>query len=312
MSRESTRRGVLAAAGVAATGALAGCWGGSSAQDGPLPWHYAETDATLSEELVAVVSDHDVDLELSEADSYLAAAGAVDDGAGGFAVIGADVASMAWSGSGLPGIADRHRRLKGVAALYPQFATIVARPDADARTLGDLDGGTVDVGDAGTRRGVSARQIARAVDADLEETSVADDGLGDALDAGDVDASIRVADWPIAAVAGLAPDVRVLGLADAVRQDLASNVDWFVASRLPAGVYEGVDYAVSTVAVQAVLVARESVPEVLVARTTEAVLENNDRFTRHASYLPTAERKQRAERGLPLELHDGANEYINF
>ncbi|MFB6165505.1 MAG: TAXI family TRAP transporter solute-binding subunit [Haloarculaceae archaeon] len=311
MRRESTRRAVLAGAGAAAAGALAGC-GGSGGDEENLTWYHADLAAELSKEMVSAVTDNDVAATLATAGSQLAALGKVDAGDGGFAVAAGDLVTMAWRGSGVPAVSTAHRKLRGVAALYPLFVTIVARPDAEASTLADLAGETVDVGAADTRRGVTARRVVTGVDADLSTTAVPTEKLGSRLKSGDVDASILMGEWPLPAVADLAPDVQLLGLADDARQKVAAGTKWLLPGRLPAAVYAGQDHAIPTVATKAVLVTRRSMPNGIVTRTTQAIVENAHTFTHHPSYLPAKGAKSRATRGLPIDLHGGADEYLNF
>ena len=65
----------------------------------------------------------------------------------------------AWKGSDEAGFKVPLKKLRGIAALYPNYIQVVARADSGVRTLGDLKGKRISVGEAKSGTELNARTI---------------------------------------------------------------------------------------------------------------------------------------------------------
>ena len=70
-----------------------------------------------------------------------------------------DSLSDAWKGSEEAGFKTPLKKLRGIAAIYPNYVQIVARADSGIKTLGDLKGKAVSVGAAKSGTELNARII---------------------------------------------------------------------------------------------------------------------------------------------------------
>lgn len=318
MSREQTRRQLLASVGTAGAVALAGCGGdGGGGGGGTTDWYYTETNQQLSQELVSIVNTKDgKNIQLRRGGSGLDAVKRLNSGTGEFAVVGSDEASFAVRGAGIGGINSPLQQINSVMALYPMPVTIVARPDIEAETLGGMENPTVNIGPQNSRLAANAQQILPKTGANFSMSNLEQGEAVTKVANGTLDAAFAIGDWPIESVAEAAPDVQILGLSQDVRQAVIGATDWFVDAQLPAGVYEGVDYMTPTVGMMALLMSQRTVSSGNVAVITDRILESStsgDIKTR-ASYLPTNDNLDLAQLGMPrrLEMHDGARQVIVY
>lgn len=318
MSREQTRRRFLGSAGLAGAVALAGCGGpggsGSGGGNRQVTILYGDKNRAVAQTIKSLVDANalEVTVTLRKGGSDIENLRRVGNANVAFALVGSDVAFFANNGTVLEAFrASPLDDLRGVTSLYPMPVVAVTRPGLDVELVSDLSEHTVNTGEVGTAMEVNSLRVLDAAGASGYDAAHLP--LSDATSRvanGELDATFATGDWPVPALSSLtdSADVRVLELSEASRQSIPQNANWLVPARLPAAVYEGVDYAVDTVAVTNLLVTHKRLSEGIVTRVISAVLENADRFETRGHFIS----KSRAERGMSLELHDGANDYINF
>jgi len=316
MSRGPTRRQFLATAGVASTVALAGCGGGGgsngSGDDGGFRWLYGDTDRAFSQNLRRLVNANaqGVQIDLRKGGSDVENVQAVNRGDADFAMVGGDIAFFAREGTGLPAFQSQQEKLRGIGAMYPRPVTIFKNPTLEADNLSELTGPTINVGETATALSLNADQILSGSQVQFTpERAGMIAGVEQAAN-GEIDAAVAIGDWPIPRIQELArsTELAILELNQQTRERALSNSQWFVNTRLPAAVYEGVNYPVNTVGGKAILVTSEDLSEGQVVRVSEAIYDNTDQITVRGQYVS----QEAAEDGLPISLHEGANSYLNF
>jgi hypothetical protein len=236
----------------------------------------------------------------------------IGNGEAELALLQNDVAYYAYNG--LEMFADNPvKNMRGIATLYPEVIQIVTIKESGIKTVYDLKGKKVAVGAPGSGTAVDALQILEAAGIDETNTNIeyrdfkeVADGLKDKT----IDAGFIVAGVPTAAVSDVAAvrDVMIVEVPDEIYKKLSEKYKFYVQHTIPAGTYKGQDEDVKTVAVLAMLVTREDIPEDVIYKVTKAIFEHRD-------VLVSAHKRaeditlETALEGMPIPLHPGAEKY---
>ena len=167
-----------------------------------------------------------------------------------------------------------------VAALYMEQVQIVTC-NPDIKTVADLKGKTVSIGAAGSGVFYNAVDILSAYGLDYEtdiNAQYQDFGnSADALQDGKIDAAFVVAGAPTVAITTLATakDTFLVSLDDQHIAALQETSPYYSKNVIPEGTYEGVPET-TTVAVSAVIIARDDVDENDVYNIVSTIFENKD------------------------------------
>ena len=227
-----------------------------------------------------------------------------------------DIAYYAYQGCCIPAFQGKPvKTIRALAALYPEVVHIVARKDAGIRTVADLKGKRVVVGDVGSGTEQNARQI-------LEAYGLTFDDLGQAIR---VSASQGIqlmqdkrADALFYTVGLGASAIQQLALTTPIAlvavdlnriQAIAKKYPFYVGFNIPGGTYKGVDVTTHTVAVQAMLIASEKLSEETVYKFMKAVFGNLEAFKKIHPNLERFFSLEKAVKGLPIPLHPGAERF---
>ncbi|HEY8496677.1 MAG TPA: TAXI family TRAP transporter solute-binding subunit [Limnochordales bacterium] len=208
---------------------------------------------------------------------------------------------------------NRIGNLRGIATLYPEVIQLVARADAGIRSIADLRGKRVAVGDAGSGTEANARQILAAAGLTYNDITVRYLSFAEAsnnLRDGHIEAAFVTAGIPTAAIQDIAAqrDIVIVPIGADLLEKLRADYPFYTGVTIPAGTYRGVNNAVHTVAVKAMLAARADLSEDLVYNLTKAFFGNLDRMAAaHASGRLIS--LDTALDGMSIELHPGAARY---
>jgi len=193
-----------------------------------------------------------------------------------------DVASYAYQGSNLFEETGAVDSFSVVAALYMEQVQIVTM-NPDIKTVADLKGKTVSIGAAGSGVYFNAIDILGAYgitedDIDAQYLNFADSA--DNLKDGKIDAAFIVAGAPTTAITDLATggDVYLVSLDDEHVEKLCESSPYYKENVIPADVY-GLDEDVTTVAIAALVLARDDVADADVINFLTAVFDNLDEVT---------------------------------
>ena len=340
MSDRISRRRFVEATSVASIAALAGCTGdggdgngggggggggggdgdgdgggGGGGQSQRLAWHAGGQGGTyfpLSNEFKTIVEENtDFQLNVQSTGASVENVGSLSNGDADFALIQNDIAYFAKNGTGIEAFQDNAvENLRGVATLYPETITIVTLANTDITSLSDLSGATINTGDLGSGTQVNALQILEAVGiTDFEEQNASFSQAADQLRNGDIDAAFVVGGWPVGAIEDLANtnDIVIVPIEGDNRQAVKDAASWFADDTIPAGTYTGVDQAVETVAVQAMIATSSEVSADVVEQVTAAIFDNTDELTIKTDFIS----KDSAQDGMSIELHEGAAAYFD-
>lgn len=238
------------------------------------------------------------------------AAGTLD-----LALCQADIAFWARSGTAVFAEAGPMPSLYALARLYDEKAHLVVRDDSPLRTLADLRGTRVALGEEGSGTLVDARLLLAAhglSEADLDPVYDKPGPAADLLVAGEIDAFFFIGAAPVAVVADLAQTIpiRLLPLDGPEITAMADRHPYLAPSSIPRATYAGVAGAVRTVSVGAVLVTTDSLDEATAHAIARAIWHPNARSlfeTVAAGTMIVAPLE--APHGTGIPLHPGAQRY---
>jgi TRAP transporter TAXI family solute receptor len=211
-----------------------------------------------------------------------------------------------------------HPKLRIIANLYPEDLHLVMPKGASINDLGDLAGKRVGIAQAGSGTQVAVMQM-------LEKWGITRDNIDEAelnnsqsaerLADGQIDAYFYAAGWPVAAMVQLA-STKGMSLHSFSEADLAKineAVPAYIPSKIPAGVYEGIDTDTLTPAVSALLVVSSDLSDELVYGITKAIWNDNTRKLLDNGHAKgkqiTAETALDGVEALGVPLHAGAEKF---
>jgi len=237
----------------------------------------------------------------------------IDAGEVELAIVQNDVMDYAWRGVDLFN-GETINSFMSMAALYAEVCQIVVNPASGIRTVADLKGKNVSVGDAGSGVEFNARQILDAYDItfnDIGKQNLSFSASSDALRDNKIDAFFCVAGAPTPAVVDLATgkDVVILEIDDYHANLLMMNHPFYTKYPVPAGSYRGQNTDVQTVAVKATFIVSARLSEETVYNLTKALFENKAQI--EAAHIKGVELSTNyAVDGISVPFHPGAAKYF--
>ena len=212
----------------------------------------------------------------------------LQDGNAELAFCQSDVMAYAYNGTNLFEETGKVDCFSTVAALYMEQVQIVTT-DSSIKTVEDLKGKRVSIGAAGSGVYFNAIDSLGAyglTEADITPTYQSFGDSANDIKDGKIDAAFIVAGAPTTAITDLATtkDVYLVSLDDEHIEKLCSTSDYYTKNVIPADVY-GTDGDVTTVAVGAVILARDDVSEDAIYNFTKDLFDNAEaEVSSHAKY----------------------------
>ena len=228
------------------------------------------------------------------------------------AIVQNDVMYYAYTGTDLFEEEGAYETFSSVAGLYDETIQIVTCSDSIA-SVADLKGKTVSVGDAGSGVEFNAKQILEAYDMTFDDINVVNATFGDSADSlkdGKIDAAFIVAGAPTTAVVDLATTkaIHLVQLDEEHIKTLQDKYDFYTATTIPAGTYDGVEEDATTVSVRATLIASNNVSEDAIYELLKAMFDNQEALIAgHAKFEFL--NLEDAVKGISVPFHAGAKKY---
>ena len=229
------------------------------------------------------------------------------------AIVQNDVMYYAYTGTDLFEEEGAYETFSSVAGLYDETIQIVTCSDSIA-SVADLKGKTVSVGDAGSGVEFNAKQILEAYDMTFDDINVVNASFGDSADSlkdGKIDAAFIVAGAPTTAVVDLATTkaIHLVQLDEEHIKTLQDKYDFYTATTIPAGTYDGVEEDATTVSVRATLIASNNVSEDAIYELLKAMFDNQEALIAgHAKFEFL--NLEDAVKGISVPFHAGAKKYF--
>lgn len=205
--------------------------------------------------------------------------------------------------------------LRAVFSIHPESVTLVAAVDAGIKTILDLKGKRVNIGNPGSGQRQNAIDALEAVgidyNTDLNAESIKAAEAPGLLQDGRIDAFFYTVGHPSGAIKEATAGARKVRFAAITGIDsLLAKYPYYAKSTIPVAMYPGAvnDSDVDTFGVKATFVTSAKVPDNVVYAVTKEVFDNLDQFkTLHPAFAMLT--KEGMLTGLSAPIHPGAMKY---
>lgn len=223
-----------------------------------------------------------------------------------------DSVTMGWEGDEEAGFQGELDRLRGIAAIYPNYVQVVARADSGIETLQDLKGKRVSVGAPRSGTELNARAVLGAAGLsydDMERVEYLPFAESvELMKNRQIDATLQSAGLGVASIRDLAAtnEIVVVEIPPDVVEAIGDPV--YVSEVIPAGTYDGQEEDVRTAAIVNILVSHEGVSDEIGYQMARQLFENRDDMIAAHSAAENI-KLERAAKGMPIPLHPGAKRF---
>ncbi|MFN3987222.1 MAG: TAXI family TRAP transporter solute-binding subunit [Rhodocyclaceae bacterium] len=223
-----------------------------------------------------------------------------------------DAVADAWEGNEEAGFKNKLDKLRGLAAIYPNYVQIVASADSGIRTLEDLKGKRVSVGAARSGTELNARAILRGAGmayGDLGKVEYLPFGESvELMKNRQLDATLQSAGLGVASIRDLANAIEIVVIPVSAEVVTAIGNEAYQVGVIPANTYKGQTEDIPTATIRNLLVTHAGVSDEAVYAMTKSMMEHLDQLgTAHAAARGID--PQGVAAGMPLPLHSGAERY---
>ena len=238
----------------------------------------------------------------------------IDAGEIEVAMVQNDTADYGFKGIDMFAAEGAIKTFTAMASLYPEQCQIVARANAGIRTIADLKGKRVSVGDVGSGTEICALQILESYGIgpnDIQKQNLGFGASAEAIKNGQLDAAFNVAGAPTAAIVDLAltNDIIILEVDTAGANKLKQKYPFYATVSIPANTYKGQNAAVQVVAIKAIFVVANTMPENVVYDLTKILIEKQPQIAAAHAKGKELSRASIAD-GISIPFHPGAAKYL--
>ena len=206
--------------------------------------------------------------------------------------------------------------LKGmtvIATLYPEIVQVVVAAGSPIKSFADLKGKKMGVGAPGSGTEANFRQLLDAYGMKKEDVNAQYLSFSESAEAfkdKHIDAFIVTAGIPNAGIMDVSTqnEIRILDIPSDVAGKMTQKYPFLAGVKVPANTYKGQTADVSTVAVNAVLIAGSQLKDDMVYNLTKALFESQAELaSAHAKGKEL--NAQYAVQGVSIPFHPGAVKY---
>lgn len=203
----------------------------------------------------------------------------------------------------------------GMFTIYPETIQLVTVEGTGIESVSDLEGMRVALGDVGSGTEANATQILEAHGLSVEDINAQSLDFADAstnLQDGNIDAAFVTAGTPTGAIQELSAsaDVRLVNMETDAIDSLMEEYNYYVQEDIPSDAYENFDSETTTVAVQAMMIGSNDIPEDQMHEITRVIFENLDEVA-NAHVRGEELSMDTAEDGMSIDLHPGVQSYYD-
>lgn len=238
------------------------------------------------------------------------AAGQIESG-----IAQSDIASWAYAGTGIFAAAGPLKNLRAIASLFPESLQLVVRDDSAIRTLADLRGKRISLGQPASGTLADARVVLAA--AGLTEKDMMAEYLRPGVAAanvkdGTLDGFFIIGGVPVPAIRDLAAEtpVRLIPVEDGVLAKMRERSTSYRRSVIPSGTYWGITMETPSIGFDALWIVSADAPDDLIYAITKALWNDaTQRLLEGRDPLGKQVRLEDALDGLSIPLHPGAKRF---
>lgn len=221
-----------------------------------------------------------------------------------------DSLTQAWDGIEEAGYKTPLKKLRTVAAIYPNHIQIVATADSAIKTLADLKGKRVSVGAPKSGTELNARAIFKAAGLSYSDMKVQYLPFGESVELlknKQLDATLQSAGLGVSSLRDLASGEEITIIPISAEIIAKTGDAAYISSVVPANTYRGQTSDVPTAAVRNFLVTHDSVSEAVVYAMVKSMFSNMAELQSAHSAAKEIIPDQAAK--SPIPLHLGAEKY---
>ena len=236
----------------------------------------------------------------------------LQQGKGEIAFTLGDSVISAWKGEAEAGFPAPLKKLRGIAAIYPNYIQIVASKESGIKTLADLKGKRLSVGAPKSGTELNARAILAAAGLSYKDLGKVEylpfAESVELMKNRQLDATLQSAGLGVASIRDLSTSVEIVMVE--VPPSIVDKAGLpFIQGAIPPNTYTGQTSPVSTAAVMNYLVTHDGVSEKLVYEMTKSIFENLPAIAA-AHAAGRAIKLENAVSGMAIPLHPGAAKYF--
>ncbi|MEI0796834.1 TAXI family TRAP transporter solute-binding subunit [Brachyspira intermedia] len=200
-----------------------------------------------------------------------------------------------------------------VLTLYPEIVQIAATKESGIKTIADMKGKRISVGDAGSGVEFNAKQILEAYGLtfnDINKSNLSFKESSDGLQNGTLDACFIVAGIPNAALQelSLSKDIVLVSLDKIQLDEIINKYKYYTEVTIPANTYNNVTTDTTAIAVKATIAVNNNIPEDVVYNLVKTLFDKKaDLATAHAKGEEL--NIEEAYKGISIPFHPGALKY---
>ena len=237
----------------------------------------------------------------------------IEDGGADLATVQNDVMYYAYTGTDLFSSEGAYDSFRAIAGLYDETVQIITC-NPDIKTVADLAGKSVSVGDAGSGVEFNAKQILKGYGLtfdDIKKGNFSFKESAEGLQNGTLDACFITAGAPNSALQELAftAGLELVPVGGAEAEAICNKHPFYTKTTIPAGTYKGTDVDTEALAIRATLAVSKSLDDETVYEMTKALFENLEKLgAAHAKGKEVGAKS--AVTGVSVPFHPGAAKYF--
>jgi len=226
-----------------------------------------------------------------------------------------DVGYNASKGLGAFKDGGAHADLRSVFSVHPEPFTVVARKEANIKSLADFKGKRFNVGNPGSGTRASMEELMEAMSWKMSDLSLASelkaDEHGPALCDGKIDGFFYGVGHPSANIQDPTTScgAKLVSLTGPVVDKLVADKPYYAKATIAGGLYPNNPQVTNTYGVLATVVVSSKTPAETVYQVTKAVFDNLDEFKKLHPALANLSSTNMMKDGLSAPLHEGAIRY---
>ena len=205
--------------------------------------------------------------------------------------------------------------LRAVFSVHPEPFTVIARTDANVKSLADLKGKKVNIGNPGSGQEGTWNVVWSALGFSNDDLALASQlkssEQSSALCDNKVDAIIFTAGHPNGSIkeATTSCDAQLINVTGPEIEALYNDNAYYAPATIPGGMYKGTDTDVTTFGVGATFVSSTNTDADTIYSIVKAVFENFDRFKKLHPAFGNLKEADMIVNNLSAPLHEGAKRY---
>lgn len=230
-----------------------------------------------------------------------------------FAIVQNDVMDYAYNGTDM--FSQALPNLATIGTLYPEVVQIAASKSSGIKSIADLRGKRVSIGDAGSGVEFNAKQILEGYGItfeDIQKNNLSFKESAEGIQNGTLDACFVTAGVPNSALQELAftAGLVLIPVSGTEADKIVNSYNFYTKTVIPAGTYNGTDTDTEALAIKATLAVNANLDENIVYEMTKALFENLESLgTAHAKGKEVS--AESAVTGVSVPFHPGAIKYFS-